>query len=156
MTTLMSCDDFKPCTNREPQQWDEGILVMNAVHVVVARLPDQRSGSFGTPKKSVQNDGFYSLAGLYLCRRPGTSSSRVGGNVRTDEPAAEPAESYFVDWSVLPSFQGSRNCRQKDFISDAEVFQALAYTPRILPGLPAESGGAESSCKKLGTSIGGV
>jgi hypothetical protein len=156
MPARMFCDDFEARANREPQQWDEGIFITNAVHVVVACLPDQRSGSFVTPKKSVQNNGFYLFGGFYLCRCPGTMSSRVGSNVRTDEPAAEPAESYFVDWSVLASFQGSRNCLQKDFISDAEVLQALTYTPYILPGLPVELGGAESSCNELGTSIGGV
>src|SRR5262245_8191903 len=107
----MFCDDVEACANREPQQWDEGIPVANAVHVAVAGLPDQRSGGFDTPKESVQNGGFDSLGWFYLCRCPSTSSSRVGSNVRTDEPAAEPAQSYFGDWSVLASFQGDRNCR---------------------------------------------
>src|SRR5262245_9968532 len=116
----MFCDDFDARTNREPKQWDEGIFVTNAVHVVPARLPDQRSGSFSSPKKSVQNDWFYLLAWFNLCRSLGTSPFRVGCNIRPDEPATEPAERYFVNWSVLAPFQGSRNCRQKDFISDAE------------------------------------
>ena len=156
MTTLMFCDDFQTCANCEPQEWDEGILVPNAVHVVVACLPDQRSGSFSTPKKSLQNSGFYLLGGFYFVGRPGTLSSRVWSNVRTNEPAAEPAKSYFLDWSVLAAFQSRRNCRQKDFVSDSEVFQALADTPRISPGLPVELGAAESCCNRLGTPIGGV
>jgi len=156
MTTLMFCDDFQTCANCEPQEWDEGILVPNAVHVVVACLPDQRSGSFSTPKKSLQNSGFYLLGGFYFVGCPGTLSSRVWSNVRTNEPAAEPAKSYFLDWSVLAAFQSRRNCRQKDFVPDSEVFQALADTPRISPGLPVELGAAESCCNRLGTPIGGV
>jgi len=156
MTTLMFCDDFQTCANCEPQEWDEGILVPNAVHVVVACLPDQRSGSFSTPKKSLQNSGFYLLGGFYFVGCPGTLSSWVWSNVRTNEPAAEPAKSYFLDWSVLAAFQSRRNCRQKDFVSDSEVFQALADTPRISPGLPVKLGAAESCCNRLGTPIGDV
>src|SRR5262245_53923781 len=107
----MFCDDFEARTNREPEQWDKGIFVTNAVHVVLARLPDQRSGTFRSPKKGVQNDGFYLLSWFYLCRCLCAGPSRVGCNIRPDEPAAEPAERYFLDWSVLAPFQGSRNCR---------------------------------------------
>jgi hypothetical protein len=152
----MFCDDFQTRANCEPQEWDEGILVPNAIHVVVACLPDQRSSSFRTPMKSFQNSGFYLLGGFYFVGRLGTLSSRVWSNVRANEPAAEPAESYFVDWSVLATFQSRSNCRQKDFVSDSEVLETLADTPRIPPGLPVELDAAESFCNRVGTPIGGV
>jgi hypothetical protein len=152
----MLCDDFQTRANCEPQEWNEGILVPNAVHVVVACLPDQRSGTFSTPMKSLQNSGFYLLGGFYFVVCPGTLSSRVWSNVCANEPAAEPAKSYFVDWTVLAIFQSLSNYRQKDFVSDSEVLQALADTPRIPPGLPVELGAAESCCNRLGTPIGGV
>jgi len=56
----------------------------------------------------------------------------------------------------LAAFQGNRNHWQKDFIRDAEVLQALAYTPRALPGLPVELNSAESFSNRLGASIGGI
>jgi len=127
----MFCDDFQTCANCEPQEWDEGILVPDTVHVVVACLPDQRSGRLRTSKKSLQNTGFYLLGGFYFVGCPGTRSSRVWSNVRTNEPAAEPPKSYFVDRSVRAAFQSRSNGRHQDFVSDSEVFQTLADAPRI-------------------------
>jgi hypothetical protein len=114
-------DDFKARADSEPEQWNEGILVTNQVHVVVARLLDQRSASFSTSKKAVQNTRIYLPNGSYYPRRSCASASRIGSNVRTDEPAAEPAKRYLVDWSTVASFQGSTEDRHEDFISDAEV-----------------------------------
>lgn len=59
MTTGMFRNDFKPHADSEPQQRNEGIRVTNPVHVVVARVLDQRTGSFGTAKKTVENAGIY-------------------------------------------------------------------------------------------------
>jgi len=126
----MFCDDFQARANREAQQWDEGIPVANAVHIVVARSPRQLSGSLVTAKKTLQNDGFYMLGGFYLLGCPSPRSTGVCSDVCTNEPPAEPAESDFVDWSVFAAFQGSRNCRQDSLIPQPEVLQALAYTPR--------------------------
>ena len=114
-------DDFKTCANREPEQWNEGIPVTNPVHVVVARLLDQRSGSFCTPKKTVQNAGICLPNGSYFSRRSCASASRIRSNVCTDEPAAEPAKRYLVDRPTLAPFQSSTEDRHEDFISDAEV-----------------------------------
>jgi hypothetical protein len=112
MTIRVFCDDFQTRANCEPQEWDEGILVPNAVHVVVACLSDQRSSSFSTPMKSLQNSGFYLFGGFYFVGCPGTLSSMIWSNIRANEPAAEPAKSYFLDWSVLAAFQSRRNRRQ--------------------------------------------
>jgi hypothetical protein len=121
MTARMFRDDFKARADSEPEQWNEGILVTNPVHVVVARLLDQRSGSFSTSKEAVQNTRIYLPNGSYFPRRSCASASRIGSNVRTDEPAAEPAKRYLVDWSTVASFQGSTEDGHEDFISDAEV-----------------------------------
>jgi hypothetical protein len=93
----MFCDDFKARADSESEQWNEGIPVTNPVHVVVARLLDQRPGSFGTPKKTVQNAGIYLPNGSYFSRRPRASASRIGSNIHPDEPAAEPAKRYLGD-----------------------------------------------------------
>jgi hypothetical protein len=156
MAALMFRDDFQARTNPEPQQWDEGIPVANAIHIVIACSPGQLPGSLVTAKKSLQNDWFYLPGGFYFPGCPGTRSSRVWSNVGTNEPPAEPAESDFVDRAALAAFHGSGNCRQKDFIPHAEVLQALAYTPRTLPRLPVELNRAESLCNGLGAAIGSV
>jgi hypothetical protein len=89
--------DFKARADSEPEQWNEGIPVTNPVHVVVARLLDQRPGSFGTSKKTVQNAGIYLPNGGYFSRRPCASASRIRSNIHPDEPVAEPAKRYLVD-----------------------------------------------------------
>ena len=130
MAARMFGDDFQARANREPQQWDEGIPVANAVHIVGACLPRQLSGGLVTAKKTIQNDGFYMLGGFYLLGCPSPRSSDVLRNVGTNEPAAEPAETDFLDLSVWLAFQGSGKLRQHDFIPSPEVIEALAYTPR--------------------------
>jgi hypothetical protein len=115
-------DDFKAGANAEPDQWNEGIRVTNPVHVVVPRFINQCSGSFGTPKKTVQNGGFYLPNRCYLSRRSCTSTPRIRRNVPTDEPVAEPAKRYLFDRPMLASFQGSTEDRHEDFISNAKVF----------------------------------
>jgi len=104
-------DYFKARADSEPEQWNEGIPVTNPVHVVIARLLDQRSGSFSTSKKTVQNARIYLPNGSYFSRRSRASASRMGSNVRTDEPAAKPAKRYLVDWPTVASFQGSTEAR---------------------------------------------
>ena len=89
--------DFKARADSEPEQWNEGIPVTNPVHVVVARLLDQRPGSFGTSKKTVQNAGIYLPNGGYFSRRSCASASRTRSNIHPDEPVAEPAKRYLVD-----------------------------------------------------------
>ena len=51
MTALVFGDDFQAHTDREPQQWNEGIFVSNQVHVVVACLPHQCSDSLVLRRK---------------------------------------------------------------------------------------------------------
>ena len=121
MTTCMFRDDLEARANGEPEQWYEGIPVTNPVHVVVARELDQGSGSFGTPMKTVQNAGIYLPNGSYFSRRSCACASRIGRNVRTNEPAAEPTKIYLLDWPRLASFQGIAEDRHEDLISDAEM-----------------------------------
>ena len=156
MAALMFCDDFQTCANREPQQWDERIVVPNAVHIIAASSPGQLPDSMVTAKQAFQNDGFYLLGGFYRLGCPSTGSPRVWSNVGANKPTAEPSKPDFVDCSALPAFQGSRNRRQQDFIRDVEVLQALAYTPRTLSGLPVELNSAESLCYRLGPKIRGI
>ena len=156
MAARMFRDDFQTRANREPQQGNEGILVANVVYIVAACLPHQRSGGFGAPKKTLHNARFHLPGGFYLLGYLGALSSRVWSNVRANEPAAEPAESYFLDRSMWLAFQGCRKQRHQDFIPSPEVLEALSDTPRTLTGLPVELGGVQSCCHRLGTPIGGV
>lgn len=156
MAALMFCDDFQARADREPQQWDERILVPNAVHIIAACSSGQLPDSLVSAKQTFQNDGFYLLGGFYRLGCPSTGSPGVWSNVGANEPTAEPSEPDFGDRSVLPVLQGSRNRRQQDFIREAEVLQALAYTPRTLPGLPVELKRTESLCYRLGATIRGV
>jgi len=156
MAALMFCDDFQARSHRESQQWDERIVVPNAVHIIAACSPGQLPDSLVSPKQPFQNDGFYLLGGFHHLGCPSTGSPRVWSNVGANEPTAEPSEPDFGDCFVLPALQGSRNCRQQDFIREAEVLQALAYTPRTLSGLPVELKSAESLCYRLGAKIRGI
>jgi hypothetical protein len=81
---------------------------------------------------------------------------RIWSNVPAYEPTAEPAKRDLVDWPVLASFQRSTQDRHENFISDAEVFQALPYAPSILPGLPVQLDGIESSRYNFSTPVGSV
>ncbi len=156
MTALMLRDDFQARANSKTQQRDERILESDAVHIVVACSPDQLSGRFVTPKKGVQDEGFYLPAGFYLLGCPGTGPTGVGSNVGANEPTAEPAETDFVDCSRSAAIQSSRNRGQVDFVSKAQMLQALAYTPRTLPRLPIELNSVESSRHTLAAAIGGI
>src|SRR5215471_18409216 len=133
----------------------KGLFVTDAVHVIASGLPDQRSGSLVTAKESLQkDDGLYSFGGLYFLGCPGTHSSRVWGNEATNEAAVEPAECDVADWPARGALQGSSNCRHKDFISDAEVLQALADAPGAFAGLPIELHSVEPFCHRLGAGVG--
>ena len=91
MTARMFRDDFKARADSEPEQWNEGIPVTNPVHVVIARLLDQRSGSFRTSKKTVQNARIYPLNGSYFPGArarapPGLGAMYVRMNQRLNQP----------------------------------------------------------------------
>ena len=86
-------DDFKARADSEPEQWNEGIPVTNPVHVVIARLFDQRSGSFRTSKKTVQNARIYLRNGSYFSRRSWASASPIGSNlVRMNQRLNQPRD----------------------------------------------------------------
>ena len=156
MPARMFRDDFKARPNSEPEHWNEGIPITNPVHIIVARLFDQDSGSFGAPKETIQNTGIYLSDRRYFSRRSGASTSRIGSNERTDKPTAEPAKNYLVDWLMLPSFHGSTENRHEDFISDAQVLQALADAPGARIGLPVQLGRTQSSCNDFRTPVGAI
>src|SRR5579872_404892 len=136
MTSRVFGDSFQAYSDCEPQQWKEGILVPNAVHVVVACLPNKNSGALGAPKKGLQNAWFYLHGGHYFLRRACTRSTRIWSNVRADEPCADPARSYFLNWFARPPFESSSKLRHHDFIHQIEVIEALADTPSARSGLP--------------------
>ena len=156
MPALVLRDNFQAGANRESHQRDEGILIANTVHIVVACAPDQLADSLVTAKKRLQNDGFYLLGRFYLFGGARTGSPRVRSNIGAYEPAAQPAQVDFFDGSVLAAFQRNRNRWQKDFIRDAEVLQALTYTPRTLAGLPVELNSTESFCQRFRAPISDV
>ena len=149
-------DNLQARADREPQQWDEGIPVPNAVHIVIAGSPDQLSDSLVTATQSFQNHGIYLLGGFYLLRRPSTSSTRVRGNVCANEPTAEPAKADLVYCSVLAAIQGNRNRWHKDLICDPEVLHALSDAPGAQPGLPVELDSAECFSNRLGAPISSI
>src|SRR5215813_12843873 len=111
MTTSVLGDNLQAYANCEPEQWNEGVFVANAVHVVVAGLPYQRSSGLGTAKKALQHNRFQMPGGFYFLRRPSTCSAWIWSNVRANEPFTEPAKSYLLNWRVRPALQRSGELR---------------------------------------------
>jgi hypothetical protein len=127
MTTLVLGNDFEAHAKREPQQWNEGVLVPNAVR---RRSCLPASPMLGQPRTPKKDDRFHLPGGFYLLRRPGTCSARIWSNVRANEPSVEPAEGYLFDWSARPAFRAAESSCTMISFSGPEVLEALADTPK--------------------------
>jgi len=155
MPTRVFGDDFEAGTDRESEQGDEGILVADAVHVVTGGLLYHGSGGFGGAEEGIQDVGVDLWRGIDFFGGAGADSAGVLGNEGTNKPLGDAARMDFVNRLGLAAFEGFRNGADDEFISAAEVIEALSDAPGTWFRLPVQLSGAESSgesgCAEIGS-----